>query len=344
MVPVLLVREGADARELYFRGTMNNYEVSEDSEEYKFVVNEETNVATYEIELAVGDVFLISNYYYSIKFDFNPHFAYFFNFTSGGEYGTDVKVTVAGTYKFEVNLANKALTVYCDGTKLEEDRTPSLYIRGTMNNWDASTALSKKKVGSDVIAYITKDLNIGDVFKIADDSWGVQYDYGFFKTATANFKEGGENGNIEVVKDGTYTIEVNTNTSTVTVYFNDQVIIENQGSSNGGGNGSGSTSEYKYQLVINGSTKIDLVYDGPWNYDSSFTQYYALGVQLKAGDIITLYDVTNDAAWVLTIIDPASMGGMNAQAGVGIIVGETGTYNIYIKMKYEQDNIYFGKQ
>jgi hypothetical protein len=37
------------------------------------------------------------------------------------------------------------------------------------------------------------------------------------------------------------------------------------------------------------------------------------------------------------------MGGMTSQTDVGIIVGETGTYNIYIKMKFEQDNIYFGK-
>ena len=341
MVPELLVREGAEASVLYFRGTMNNYDATEEN---TFTINEDTKVATYEVELAVGDVFLISNYYYSTKFDFNPHFAYFFNFTSGGEFGTDVKVTVAGTYKFEVNLTTKALSVYHNGTKLEEDRSPSLYIRGTMNNWDASTALSKKKVGEDTVAYIALDLNVGDVFKIADDSWGTQFDYGYFKNATSYFKEGGENGNVEVVKAGSYTFEVNTNAYTVTVYYNNQAIIENQGSSNGGGNNGGSTGEYRYQLIINGTQKIDLVYDGPWNYDASFTQYYALGVQLKAGDIITLYNVTNDESWVLTQIDPASMGGMTAQSGVGIKVGETGTYNIYIKMKYEQDNIYFGKQ
>ena len=98
----------------------------------------------------------------------------------------------------------------------------------------------------------------------------------------------------------------------------------------------------QYQLVINDSTYIDLVYVGPWSYDASFVEYKALGVDLFAGDVITLYDTLYDAKWVLTKIDSYSAGGMTANSS-GIIVGEDGKYDIYIKMKYEQDNIYFGK-
>ena len=98
----------------------------------------------------------------------------------------------------------------------------------------------------------------------------------------------------------------------------------------------------QYQLIINDSIYVDLEFIGPWSYDNTFVEYKALGVELSAGDIITLYDVSYDAGWVLTKIDPYSAGKMTA-SDAGIVVGEDGKYDIYVKMKYEQDNIYFGK-
>lgn len=338
MVPSILVREGAEASVLYFRSTINDYATTEAE---AFTVNEETNIATYEVELAVGDVFLISNYYYSTKFDFNPHFMYLTNFTSGGEFGTDAKVLVAGNYKFEVNLETKALTVYCENEVLVEDRN-MLYIRGTMNNWDSSMALSKRKDGSDTIAYVVIDLKVGDIFKIADAGWEVQYQYGYFTTGTENFKEGAENGNIEVLQAGSYEIMVNLNKNTVTVKFNGNEIISNATSSNTGGNGGG-TATGSYALIITHADGTQTQFNlQPWENFGEHSQHFGDNVTLKEGDVISLYDVANDAHWVEKVLDPYGEHAKFTVTDQGIRCNQAGTYDFYVKFKWEDNMIYIG--
>ena len=330
MVPSILVREGKDANVFYFR-TPENDQANEETA-LGFVY--EGNTVTYEATLEEGFEFLIANYYRSVEFTYNPHFVGI----EGFEAATDgyVKVLETASYKFVVNLTSKSIQIYKNGELLEVD-TNILYLRGSMNEWGTSTALSKKNG----IASITVDLAVNDEFKIADAGWSVQYNLSHFGSASAYFGASIDDGNIKVLQAGSYKIEIDLNNNTITVTKDGQVILDKVSAGNQGGGSQDGVIHY--QIVINGSTKIDLVYDGPWNYDSSFTQYYALGVQLNAGDIITLFNVTNNEAWALTKIDPASMGGMTSETGVGITVGETGTYNIYIKMKFEQDNIYFGK-
>ena len=86
LVPLILVREGTDSSQFYFRGSMNDYQTSD---EYLFNVDEETNSATYEITLDLNDTFKIANYYYSVEFIYSPYFKYLNNFTVGGEFNTD---------------------------------------------------------------------------------------------------------------------------------------------------------------------------------------------------------------------------------------------------------------
>lgn len=231
IVPTILVRAGKDSSEFYFRGTMNDYGTSD---EYKFVVDTETNTASYEIALAVGDVFKVGNYYWSVAFDYNPHFTYMPAFSVGGEFETDVKVNEAGTYKFVVDLQTKTISTYKDGELLIQDRE-QLFFRGSMNNWDTSAALVKKNG----VASIELALAVGDIFKIADVNWteGTVYAYEFFQSASEQFELGTENSNVVVKQAGTYRFEITLEDKALTVYKDNVKIIDKAVSSRGNATG-----------------------------------------------------------------------------------------------------------
>ena len=97
-----------------------------------------------------------------------------------------------------------------------------------------------------------------------------------------------------------------------------------------------------YMLVINGSHEIPLYYEGKWVDDESFDQHHVYSVTLNAGDIITFLNASNNETWTDMTVDPYSSGAMVLISGVGIEVGETGVYDIYLKTKFQADNIYFG--
>lgn len=78
-----------------------------------------------------------------------------------------------------------------------------LYIRGTMNNWGTSNPLVFDENGN---PSITLELAAGDVFKVASADWSQEYKYS--EDLGENFKNGAENGNIEVVVAGNYTITI----------------------------------------------------------------------------------------------------------------------------------------
>lgn len=118
-------------------------------------------------------------------------------------------------------------------------------------------------------------------------------------------------------------------------------IDANSGGNQGGGNNN-PQSNVKYQIIINGSTVVDLIYEGKWDMDPSYEQHHAFGVVLNAGDTIKFKDLSTGTIWELKTIDSASTGGMKYVNGVGIQVGVSGTYDIYVKTKFNADNVYFG--
>ena len=329
--PTLLVRESKDSTIYYFRGSMNNYEISED---YTFV--NEGNLAKFEADLEVGDVFIIGNYYYSVKFEYATTFMYYGEFAAGGSTGSDVKVAVAGHYEFVVDLTTKTLTVTKEGQALEKD-TNKLFIRGNLTSpaWDALT-LGLSKVNG--VASIELELAVGNTFKVANADWTTIYGYDYV-SSSSNFGTDQDN-NIVVNVAGTYKFEVDTNNNTATVYFNGNKIVDAQ-TSTGGGNQGGST-EFRYQLIINGTQKIDLIYKGKaWVENEEHEEFVAYNVHLNAGDVVTLYDVNNDAGWAITTPNPWSSGSPVGGAN-GITMGETGNYDIYVQFLFEKDKIYFG--
>ena len=78
------------------------------------------------------------------------------------------------------------------------------YVRGTMNSWSTSIPLVYDENGN---ASATLELSVGANFKVATADWSDEFKFEKL-TANANFKQGAENGNIEVVVGGTYKITV----------------------------------------------------------------------------------------------------------------------------------------
>ena len=119
------------------------------------------------------------------------------------------------------------------------------------------------------------------------------------------------------------------------------------GSGEGGGEGGGGerpegAPTTGMAVVVNGETYLPLVNEGAWDMDPSYNQYsYKEGAALEVGDIISFYNADENASWGTMAIDTASHGGLTQESN-GLRVGTAGTYDIYIKMKFGQDNIYLG--
>ena len=95
-----------------------------------------------------------------------------------------------------------------------------------------------------------------------------------------------------------------------------------------------------YHLVINGMYYVPLEENGT-ALDPSFVEYYALGVEFEEGDIITLYNADAGESWAIETPDSYSSG-VWVGSPDGIECGESGTFDVYVKMKFQADQIYFG--
>ena len=97
-----------------------------------------------------------------------------------------------------------------------------------------------------------------------------------------------------------------------------------------------SMSAASYGILVNGTTyfagtKVD-EFEG-------FQQYLA-HVQLSAGDYCQLCDAENQAVWAVDV-NPASVAGFTRN-GDRYEVSVSGCYDFYIKLKYQQDELYIG--
>ena len=231
LVPTILVREGKDANVFYFRTPEN----SEANEETALGFVRDGNTVTYEATLEAGKEFLIANFYRSVEFVYNPHFVGIDGFDAAND--GYVKVLETASYKFVIDLISKSIKIYKNGQLLEVD-TNILYLRGSMNEWGTSTALVKKNG----VASITVDLALNDEFKIADASWGVQYNLSQFGAASTYFGPSVDDGNIKVLQAGTYEIEIDLNNNTITVTKDGEVILDKVSAGSQGGNHGGGTA------------------------------------------------------------------------------------------------------
>lgn len=94
-----------------------------------------------------------------------------------------------------------------------------------------------------------------------------------------------------------------------------------------------------YGIIVNGKRYFAGT-KNPSPGDPSFEEYMALGVPLKSGDVLALYDADNKASWAVTL-DKASTTGIN-KSGDQYSCSKAGCYDFYIKLKYQQDQLYVG--
>ena len=107
--------------------------------------------------------------------------------------------------------------------------------------------------------------------------------------------------------------------------------------------GEGTTpTEEGYGLKFGDGSTVKATKTGDFD---GFTQYLISGQDFKAGETFQLYDFGKDATWVVNI-DSASFGGKVSEYlendGTKYIVKKDFNADVYIKLKYQNDQIYFG--
>lgn len=96
-----------------------------------------------------------------------------------------------------------------------------------------------------------------------------------------------------------------------------------------------------YGILVNGKHYFAGT-KNPSPGDPSFDEYMALGVPLKSGDVLALYDEGAKASWAVTL-DPASVPGISKTSDTQYSCTADGCYDFYIKLKYQADQLYVGK-
>jgi hypothetical protein len=97
-----------------------------------------------------------------------------------------------------------------------------------------------------------------------------------------------------------------------------------------------SMSAASYGILVNGTTYFA---GTPTSEYEGFTQYLA-HVPVKSGDKVQLCDLDNKAAWAVTLNTSSVEGFTLSDDHYDVTV--TGCYDFYIKLKYQQDQLYIG--
>ena len=97
-----------------------------------------------------------------------------------------------------------------------------------------------------------------------------------------------------------------------------------------------SMSAASYGILVNGNT----YFAGTHTDDFEGFQQYLAHVQLNAGDYCQLCDAENRAVWAVDL-NPASEAGFTRN-GDKYEVSVSGCYDFYIKLKYQEDELYIG--
>ena len=91
-----------------------------------------------------------------------------------------------------------------------------------------------------------------------------------------------------------------------------------------------------FYVRINGTRDVSAVNTGAQDYQQR-TQYAAMNVSLNAGDKLTCYDAGSGAAWNISALDPYGAYANFSTGSDALRCNVAGTYNIYIKMKMNDD-------
>ncbi|MBQ2438558.1 MAG: hypothetical protein II267_01560, partial [Paludibacteraceae bacterium] len=95
-----------------------------------------------------------------------------------------------------------------------------------------------------------------------------------------------------------------------------------------------------YGLLINGTTKLEAVAQSE-NDHQGRAQYLVSCVALQQGDKVQLHDFGSSASWMCAI-DPYGEYQKFTKNTDHVICNAAGSYDFYIKLKYEDDMLYIG--
>ena len=95
-----------------------------------------------------------------------------------------------------------------------------------------------------------------------------------------------------------------------------------------------------YALVIN-EKYYYVLEKNPTPLDTSFDEYFIKNVEISIDDKVKFYNISTEISWVIKLVDSASGGSWVVDENEGIICQETGSYDLYLKMKYQADQVYF---
>ena len=98
-----------------------------------------------------------------------------------------------------------------------------------------------------------------------------------------------------------------------------------------------------YALMVT-SANGDVYYYAltPFDEFEGFQQHMGDNLYFNEGDMIQLYDCTSGAAWVEDNLNQSSIAGFTSNSTDGIVCETSGTYDVYAKFKWEQDEVYIG--
>ena len=104
----------------------------------------------------------------------------------------------------------------------------------------------------------------------------------------------------------------------------------------------GSISVYAepYGLLINGTTKLEATAVGEKDFNDR-EQFLVSCVALNQGDKVQLHDFGSGALWMCAI-DPYGEYQKFTKNTDHLICNAAGSYDFYIKLKYEDDMLYIG--
>ena len=91
-----------------------------------------------------------------------------------------------------------------------------------------------------------------------------------------------------------------------------------------------------YALLVNGADTIALAHGEEYE---GYDQWYTESASLKENDVVKVYNYATDVAWAIGILNPASSKHV-ANSAEGLVFDSTAVYTIYLKLKFELDEIY----
>lgn len=275
-------------------------------------------------------------------------------------YGTGGEAAKIGTIPVEAGkYDNIAVTSVINVTKMILNTNEStLTIEGTQGGeivFDGTYYIAGESESSDFVCGLKWDpkgcpLTNGTVtytalpageykFKITNGTWDQSW--GLAQLADPTAYPANNDNNVIFTLDSASDVTISFDGTTLSLTINGEGGDDNTGDDNTGDDNTGDLPTTGYSIQINGTTLVALTDEGPWDMDPSFNQLSLKGIALKAGDTFVFYNNENGDTWASVAIDGASVSGINGTGDV-FEVAEGGCYDIYLKLKFGEDNVYFG--